>query len=259
MSPRKIGASVFTLTLGLTTIAFSQTTPNRQWSIVTTAQIKPEFRLEFEAGEKEITAAYKKAGLPYRVVVQTLLGDVAEYTSVAPLANFAAMDAASPTVKALGEAGSQRLLKRIGGYATTIHRMAMVSLEDITIRMPEENPGEFAEVTVMSLYPGKGAEFTSFMKDDYLPAMRKADVANLWLSRPIFGGDRSERVMVRPMHKLAELDAGPLPAKALGADGAHQLAVKQSGIVQSIHSTVVRVRPDLSYMPPPQKTKPAAE
>lgn len=59
---------------------------------MTTFHIKPDFRTEFEASQKEITAAYKKAGVAYRVVVQTMFGDLMEYTSIAPIANFAESD-----------------------------------------------------------------------------------------------------------------------------------------------------------------------
>jgi hypothetical protein len=211
--------------------------------------------MEYEATMKEITAAYKKAGAAARVVVQTVLGDLMEYTSIVPLANFAEMDGPSPLVKALGEAGSQRLLKKSGAYLNSVHRVTALAMPDITIMDPTASPGEYAAVTIWRLFPGKGAEFTAFMKDDYLPAMRKAEVKNFWVSRPIFGGDLDERFTVRPMQKLAELDGGPLTTKALGAEKAQALNAKLSKIVESTHYSIVRVRPDLSMMPAPPPTK----
>jgi hypothetical protein len=253
-----VGAcAAIALTVFPCAISHAQTAPAPTWTVVTTTQIKPEFRLEYEAGQKEVTAAYKKAGVPYRVVVQTLLGDVGEYTSISPISKLADMDDPTPLVKALGEPGAQKLLKRLGAYMVSIHRATVLAQDDISIRTPTENMAEYAQVSFMQLYPGKAAAFTSFMKEDYIPAMKKVDIANLWISRPVFGGDLNERVMVRPLHKLAELDGGPLTTKALGADGARQLGIKQSAIVQSTRFTVVRVRPDLSNLPAPPKPKPA--
>jgi hypothetical protein len=255
---RKIlgGAGVFALTVSLSHISLAQPNPAPQWSLITFTQIKPEFRMEYEATMKEITAAYKKAGVASRIVVQTVLGDLMEYTSIVPLAKYADMDGPSPLVKALGEAGSQRLLKKSGAYLNSVHRVTALAIPDLTIMTPMDNPGEYAAVTTWKLFPGKAAEFTAFMKDDYLPAMKKADVANFWVSRPIFGGDLDERYTVRPMHKLAELDGGPLTTKALGAEKARELNVKMSKIVESTHYSIVRVRPDLSLMPaPPPSTK----
>ncbi len=255
---RFFGSAVLTtLTIAIPSISTGQTAPSPEWSVITTTQIKPEFRQEFEAVQKEVTAAYKKAGVPYRYVVQTILGDLEEYVSIAPISKLAEMDGPSPLVKALGDAGSQRLLRKIGGSIMSAHRVTTMAMNDISIRTPGD-PGEYGQVTTMRLAPGKGAEFTAFMKDDYLPAMRKADVANLWVSRPVFGGDLNERVTVRIMHKLAELDGGPPTTKALGAEGAQKLAAKQARIVESVHLSVGHLRTDLSWMPTPEKPKTTA-
>lgn len=240
------GASV----LALTATLFAQT-PAPQWSIITTTQIKPEYRTEYEAAQKEITAAYKKAGVPSRIVVQSILGDLMEYTSIAPLAKYADLDGPSPLVKALGEAGSQRLLKKMGAYTNSIHRVTSLAIPDISIMGSSPDIGDYVVVSVWRLFPGKGADFTAYMKDDYVPAMRKAGLENFWLSRPIFGGNLEERITVRPLHKLAELDGGPLTIKALGAEKAQALAMKQAKIVESVSYTVDRIRPDLSLLPAP--------
>lgn len=247
------GAFGIALAFGLSSISSGQTQPAPEWSVITAVQIKPEFRKEMEGIHKEISAAYKKAGLS-RVVVQTILGDLDEYISIAPLAKFADLD--SPSLLSQPSTLSPQLLKRIGSYVISVHRTAYLAMNDISIHTDMANPGEYAHITMFHLAHGKGNAFAEYMKNEYLPAMRKADVANLWLSRPIFGGDLNDRVMVRPFHKLAEIDAGPLTTKALGREGAAQLAAKQNGIIESVHFTVVHVRPDLSNMPvPPEKAK----
>src|SRR5258708_1959988 len=185
-----------TLTTAIPSISIGQTTPSPEWSVITTTQIRPEFRQEYEAVQKEISAAYKKAGVPYRYVVQTILGDLEEYVSIAPLGKLADLDGPSPLVKAVGDAGSQRILRKIGGYIMSAHRVTTLAMNDISIRTPGD-PGEYGQVTTMRLAPGKASEFTAFMKEDYLPAMRKADVANLWVSRPIYGGDLKQAETAR--------------------------------------------------------------
>ena len=239
-------AGVFALAASLS----AQTTAP-QWSLLTFVQIKPDCRMEYEATAKEISAAYKKGGASSRVVVQTVLGDLMEYTSIVPLGKFAEMDAPSPLVKALGDAGSQRILKKSGACLNAVRREAVLEMPDITMNDPSEQDGEYAHVITWKLLPGKASEFTAFMKDDYLPMLRKAGVKNFWVSRPIFGGDLDVRYTVRPLHKVGDLDVGPLTTKALGAEGARALGMKQSMIVESTHYSIVRVRPDLSLMPAP--------
>ncbi len=242
---------VFALAASTLSLAQPQAAPD--WAVITTVRIRPESRAEFEAMQKEITAAYKKGGAPYRVVTQTIFGDLMEYTSIVPLAKFADMDGPSPLDKALGAAGSQRLLKRAGAYLTGVDRVSSLALHSLSIETPMADPGQFVHITTFRLVTGKGAEFTEYMKNEYIPAMRKAEIANLWLSQPIFGGDPNERVMIRFMHSLAEIDAGPPTRKALGVEGAARLGAKQNGIIATTHFSVVRVRPDLSAMPPPPK------
>lgn len=254
--------SVFRAALGAcaicSTLVMAQPSTNPpshpNWAVVTTAQIKPEFRPEFESAMKEISAAYKKVNAPFEVV-ETLLGDLDEYISISPLAKFADMDGPSVLVRGLGEAGSQQLLRRIRRYVNSVHRVTTISMHNISIETDVPDPGPYAHVTSYHLRHGKGAEFVAFMKDDYIPAMRKADVANLWVSQTVFGGDLNERVVVRPMHKLAEIDAGPLTRKALGVEGARQMMAKSNDIIESVHYSVVRLRPDLSYMPPAAQKK----
>jgi hypothetical protein len=249
----RVSAPALALTLSIPFISSGQpAAPPNQWSVITTSQIKPEFRAEYEAAQKEITAAYKKGGVASRLVVQTILGDVDEYISIAPLGKFAEMDEPTVLVKTLGAAGSQRLLKRIGAYLVSVHRAAVLSMEDISLRTPGD-PGEYAHVATYRLLPGKAADFTAFMKSDLLPMMKKAGVTNVWMSRGIFGGDSSELVMVMPMHKLAELDLGPATTRALGADGAREFGVKQSKMVESVRRSIVHLRADLSYIPAPPK------
>lgn len=247
-----IGSAAFlALTLSVQSTSNAQTQPApSNWQVVTTFHIKPDYRTEFEATQKEVTAAYKKAGVPYRVVVQTMFGDLMEYTSVAPITKFAEWDGPNVLVKALGDAGSQRLLKRSGAYLLSVQRVGVLGLDDISIQTPGD-PGEYIHVQTFHLRPGKGADFAAFMKSDYLPALRKAEVGNAWMNEPVFGGNTNDRVMVMPMHKLAELDAGPAVRKALGVEGARALAVKQAEIVGSVSHMVGHIRTDLSLMPPP--------
>jgi len=255
MQLRKLSgiSPILALTLAMPCNSTGQTEPSPELSVVTQTQIKPEFRVEYEAAQKEISAAYKKAGVQ-RLVVQTILGDVAEYVSITPLGKFAEMDGPPVMEKIMGAAPSQQLLRKIGGYLLGAHRVTIQAMNDISIQTPGD-PGEYAVVTTYRLAPGKAADFVSYMKNDYLPALRKADVANLWVSQIGFGGYSNERVIVRPMHNLAEIDAGPPVRKALGVDGTRLLMLKLASIVESSHNTISRLRIDLSNVPAPEKPK----
>ena len=74
--------------------AQSETTP--QWSSIMITKVKPGARSEYEALQKDLMAAYKKADIPSRVVLQTVFGDLNEFVSVMPISKFSDMDGTAP-------------------------------------------------------------------------------------------------------------------------------------------------------------------
>jgi hypothetical protein len=242
-------ASSIRIALVLSTIPamMAQSTPAPEWSIVTLTTIKPDMRSEYEAFQKEMSAAYKKAEVPSRAVLQTVMGNVLEYVSVAPLAHFADMDGPSPVERALGKADAQGLMRKGVACMTSAQRVASLALNDMSIRTKTQEKSEYVMVTNYHLASGKEAEFNAWMKNDYLPAMKKAEVKNFWLSQTMFGGEPNERIAVRPIKNMGELDAGPVLTKALGQEGALKLRAKSAGVIDSVHFSVLHYRADLSY------------
>ena len=220
----------------------------QQWSVVMFSTIKPESRQEWEALQKEVTAAYKKVGVTSRAVLQPVFGNLNEYISVTPLPKFAMMDGDGPLERALGAEGAAKLRRRISAHVINQHRVASLDVADLAIRTRTSEVLPYAMVTTYTLAPGKAQEFNDFMKNDYMPMLKKAEVANFWVSQTVFGG-AGERVTVRLMKKLGEIDDGPIARRTLGAEGARALAAKSTGITTSTRTMIVRYRPDLSYEP----------
>ena len=135
MRVRMLCSSFFRLGVvlpALVSLVAQDKAPTREWSYVAIYKIKPEKRAEFEGIQKELSAAYKQAGVPFRVVWQTTFGDINEYVSVSPLANFAAMDAPSPVVKALGADKASDLLRRSSATVNGVTRVAAINRADLS-------------------------------------------------------------------------------------------------------------------------------
>jgi hypothetical protein len=230
-----------------TVVAQSEPAPKPKWSLVTMTTIKPEMRSEYEAWQKQITAAFKKAEIPSRAVLQTMMGNLFEYVSVSPLAHFADLDGPNPVERALGKEEAVNLMRKGAAYITSSHRIASQALDDMSIQTETPEPAPYALVTILRLVPGKGPDFAAWMKNEYMPAMKKAEVKNFWVSQTVFGGDPNERVTVRTMNAMGEIDAGPVLSKALGEEGARKLMDKTVGMADSVQFRIVRYRPDLSY------------
>jgi hypothetical protein len=243
----RVGVLTAILAAATAPMLLAQSTTAPSWSVVTFTTVKPEMRSQYEAWQKEMTAAFKKAEIPSRAVLDTVMGDLFEYVTIYPVARFADLDGPSPMERALGKEGAASLIQKGMPYLTSAHRVATLASDDLSIQTKTQSPAPYAMVTIVRLAAGKGPEFETWMKDDYLPAMKKAEVKNYWVSQTVFGGDPNERVGVRPMEKLGEIDAGPLTTKALGKEGARQLISKTAGIVESVQYRIVHYRADLSY------------
>lgn len=239
-------AAALLISAGAQTNAQTNTPAQPAWSVIVVSKVKPEARQEWEAYQKEVTAAYKKAGVPSRAVLQTVFGDLNEFVSVAPLSKFSEMDGDGPVVRALGAEGAAKLMRRGAALVTSLHRFASLANQDLAIHTKATEPEVYAMVTTYTLAPGKAQEFNAYMRDDYIPMLKKAEVANFWVSQTVFGGP-NERVAVRLMKKLGEIDGGPLARRTLGAEGAQKLAAKAAGLYTSSRTSIVRYRADLSY------------
>jgi hypothetical protein len=216
------------------------------WLRFQTTTIKPEMRQEFEGYVKQVAAAYKKAGVPLFVVYENVAGNLNEYTSVLGIAKFAEMDGTSPLVKSLGEEGSANLLRNVARCETSQTRYFALPQDDLTI-----NKGQLGTLFMQTrtvVTAGKMPEYQNWLKNDYKPALEKAGVTQLRVSRPIFGVAGNQIETIRMMKDFAEIDGGPILQK-LGADAARALNAKTNGLVQSSRTTIIRVRPDLSVLP----------
>src|SRR6476646_6653714 len=151
----------------------AQTESNPKWSVIVFTNIKPEMRADYEAWQKQMSAAYKKAEIPSRTVLQTMMGDLFEYISITPLAKFADMDGTPPVERALGKDQAAAFMRKGSAYITSAHRIATLDMDDLSIHSQSDS-GPYAVVTIMRLLPGKVPEFTTWMKDEYIPAVKKA-------------------------------------------------------------------------------------
>ena len=182
------------------------------------------------------------------------MGDLFEYISITPLAKFADMDGAPPVERALGKDQAAAFMRKGSAYITSAHRIATLDMDDLSIHSQSDS-GPYAVVTIMRLLPGKVPEFTTWMKDEYIPAVKKAEIKNFWVSQTVFGGNTLERVTVRPIKSMSEIDSGPPLRKALGAEEAAKINARRASLIDSVQMVITKYRADLSYtLTPPAKT-----
>jgi hypothetical protein len=230
--------------------AEGQNPPAPQILVITTTTIKPDMRVPYEAYQKELTAIYKKAGVPMRSVWQTVMGDLTEYVSVYPIKDFGAFDEPTPVAKVVGQEKATELLKRGGQYLTSVHRGILFAQPDLSIA-PKEGGGPtqsgYAVISWLVPTAGRSAELEHWIKAEAVPADRQGGAKQRWTYLAFFDGTPSY-VTVYPLDNMAALNAGPPSWKMDGGRAAaEKMAGRLNGIVSDQKLGISRYRADLSY------------
>jgi hypothetical protein len=222
-----------------------------EFTVVTVYTVRPEMRSEFEAAQKEVTEAYRRAGVPSRVVSSTLLGNLLEYMAAYPIGKLADLDEPDPMVQALGQDGAEKLVRRYGVCVIDARRFLTWGRPDLGYRTEGATPGVVMLWSRLHAAPGRRADLESALANDVAPAYKKIGVKHFWISDVLFGGDWVDLLVVVPVESMAVLDAGPPLPRALGQAGAQRVVARLSSMVASDEFRVLRVRPELSLLPSP--------
>jgi hypothetical protein len=239
------------LTLGSLALSPAQDMPKPQWVLVTISKVKPDMRLQYEGYQKELSAAYKKANVPFRVVYQNVLGDLAEYSSVYPIPDFGSMEGDSPTVRALGKDQAAELTRKGSQYLMDLRRTALVMRPDLSVLEKAPRLLPYAVISRVTLAAGKQHNYDQWVQNELNPAMKMGGVTQIFTYQTIFGGG-PDYVSIAPIDKLAFIDAGhPAWKMEGGRAAAEKMFARTAGVVTSADSNIVRLRPDLGYFPGP--------
>ena len=232
-------------TLGF--LGFGQEQKAPQWSVVNIVHVKSGMTANYEAYQKEMSAAYKKAGIT-RTVVQTVVGNLSEYVSIAPLKKLADLSGDSPIERALGPEAAAALFAKRANLYDDVRRVITMDRPDLSLRAGAP-PGMYALVVSIQTMPGRHAEYEAAIKKDMLPALKKVGMTNAWVSESVFGAPGNQQVIVIPLKDTGDLDLGPPLVRAVGPVAAAKIEAHLDSLTQSSEMAIVKVRPDLSNLP----------
>ena len=110
-------------------------------------------------------------------------------------------------------------------------------------------------ITMVQIKPELINEWQEFQKNDVIPTLRKAGVAERTAVATVFG-ESFEYVFLTPVKSLAERDGDSPIVKALGQEGARAFGEKNRRFIAQQRTYVATVRTDLSYQPTPMASLP---
>ncbi|MDX2057362.1 MAG: hypothetical protein SFV24_06135 [Gemmatimonadales bacterium] len=220
-------------------------------SYVQVVRLKPEMvRTWLDLQEKEVVPALKKAGVPSRVTLVTVVGNSFEYTMITPFPTFAAMDGEAPLVRALGETGAAQLNDKLRLCIMSQNTYLTNRRDDLSIAAPlGEAP--IWRVVVRRALPGKMQEYLSFYRAEILPAMQRAKAEGKIVASTVAtrgaGAPAREFTTVTMYAKFADLDAGNPISLTLGAEAAARIGEKADQLTTTGQTYIRRRVANLSY------------
>ncbi len=235
----------------------ADTAPNRQLGLVNEYTIKPGLMTAYlQWAEKEARPLYVKAGIQ-RAYFFTNLFDTADRNVVTLIElhdSFAAIRARNEAFtknnsQEARDAWSARAREFIVGTRTYI----VVTLPELSWMNPKlKSPPLYYTVTERFIAPFRGPDYEAYLKNDWLPLLKKADANGILTSRLMYGGESGHYYVFSARNDLMELDQpSRLTQAAGGPDAAAKMQQKLVGVVQRTETRILRLRPEISILPAP--------
>jgi len=209
-------------------------------------KVKPDMVGEFRDVLAEVTAAYKKAGVPWRHVWEPAgFGDSTKWLTVVPMLKKSDWGL-PPFVSAMGEAGFQQYAAKASKCYTNIEYTVELSRPEISIQSGTIPPFiQFATVTVAL---GKEGAWESKQKTEALPALKKAGYKEVWVTRNMYGGESTSTYsLATGISSLGDLEEGSALQRAMGPEAYQRFRESLTGIVTSVKYETFKYVPELSY------------
>jgi hypothetical protein len=250
-----LASAILVISLSVNASAQPTPPPAPQWLRFNVETVKPDMVQEYEGYKKQLAAAYKKAGLPVYAVLASYSGNRNEYTTVTFVMKFGDLDGPNPIQKALGDEAFANLVSAVGRCVTSTTWYFSAPWDDLSIDKAPPT-GQYFLRTRVPIATGKNAEYRAFVKSEVKPVLEKGGVTWYRVSAPTFGGPAGTVETMRMLKNRGEIDGGPIQTRVLGAAGAQALAAKAASLTRGpSQNTILRLRPDLSLLPPAMPDK----
>ncbi len=228
--------------------------PKHRIGLVNEHTIKPGMMTEFLAWAKnEALPLYVKAGIKEAYFFTRLYGDrdLVSFTEVHD--SFAALKARN---EAFGKNNSHEALAALTAGANRYIEHTLTFIVEMLPELSWRNPNlkgipSYLSMTIRHIAPMRGRDYEAFLKNDWLPLVKKAETNGLVVSRTRYGGDPNQYTHFMPVNDLADLDQPGKLAQVVGAETVAKVQQKLIGIVERTETRILRLRADISILPTP--------
>lgn len=232
--------------------------PKRQWYYIVESSLKAGVANDYyDFRAKERIPALKKAGYKHQEFWISAVGPSGKMYTVEPMDDLSLLDQTpNRLTKALGEEGARALVKKTSLYLADSgnHTWLARSRPDLSWTEQMTAPPKIAAVSHVKIARGRTADFENYLKNDYLPIVKKSGVLGYSVLTVMYGGDVSEYITLTFFNSFAELEKNdPFLRSTIqriaGAETAERNFQKTIGVIVGLERELIRFRPDLSILP----------
>jgi len=256
--------TVFVLALVASEFAFGQATTaqpaaKRQWYHIQENVLKPGVANEYyEFRAKERIPALKKAGYKHQEFwLSAAVGTGGTIYTVEMWDDLSAFDQPQNRLtKALGEEGARALGKKTSQYFAEGGSHAWLALSDPELSWTEQmtTAPKLAIVGRVKVARGRRADFRNYIKNDYLPIVKKSVARGYQVLSVVYGGDVGEYITLTFFDSFTEMEKNDpsqtsVQNRVAGEGAGQKNTQKTVGIIANLERTIIRFRPDLSILP----------
>jgi hypothetical protein len=233
----------------LAACAFAQSEP-AALRVTSYYTVKADRIGDFLAATKEYAAVIKEGGSERPFSLWSSLTGEREYVLVTHPRKWAELDVTrEPKLKDVAArltAINSRIMSCVESSRRVIHQLD----PDLSLPVPTTPPQPMARVLRTWVRPDKTAEYRAILKNDLLPAARKAGLTLYSISHVRFGGSNYQMDSVIGVGKWAEYDQEPALIQAVGGQEAYQkLLARIRPLVSRTEYQMYRYLADQSYAP----------
>ena len=214
------------------------------WVNVRVIEVRPDKAAEWEQLQQQRNEAIKKAGLTGRDIWKVVRGDVDTYHIVTRVSKLGGND--EPPPDPLGVAGFQQWISRVNQCVGDRQVLTLRRRPELSIPAKEGRKPNLGMLRLRTTGPAQGQAYAAYLRDDLIPALKKAKVDGVYVSR-VFAGDNNRTwAQFSMVDNWAGFDEPGALTKALGQTEAGNLIRKGGKLIEHSENILLQYRADLS-------------
>jgi hypothetical protein len=211
-------------------------------------KVRPGMMKEYIAYQKsDVIPALQKGGVKWRDSWRTAaFGDPFEVAHVTEVTGLDQYDSPPPLQKALGDAGYAAYQAKAGSLISSVKYYLIRTRPELSYMADATQP-KMAILTSVDVMTDRTVEFESFIKSDWIPALKTGGGKYYAVSQVVYGGSPTEYMTLVGVENFADIGKGHPVMRAVGEDGIVKLMTKVGPYAHHIERQVIRLDPDLSF------------